>query len=66
MTRVAARLTTEAEVASPCINVCRMDAASGYCEGCRRTLEEIACWSAYSAAQKRAVLARLPARFKKP
>ncbi|MFA5912231.1 MAG: DUF1289 domain-containing protein [Burkholderiales bacterium] len=52
----------ETEVASPCINVCRMDAASGYCEGCRRTLEEIACWSAYSAADKRAVLTRLAAR----
>ena len=50
------------EVASPCIDVCRMDAASGYCEGCRRTLEEIASWSTYSAAEKRAVLARLPAR----
>lgn len=52
----------ETEVASPCIDVCRMDAKSGYCEGCRRTLDEIAGWSAYSAAQKRAVLARLPAR----
>ncbi len=56
----------EAEVASPCINVCRMDAASGYCEGCRRTLEEIACWSVYSPAEKRAVLAQLPARNAKP
>ncbi len=55
----------EAEVASPCINVCRMDAASGYCEGCRRTIEEIACWSAYRAAEKRAVLARLPTRSPK-
>ena len=52
----------EQEVASPCINVCRMDAASGYCEGCRRTLDEIASWSTYSAAEKRAVLAQLPAR----
>ncbi len=52
----------EEEVASPCINVCRMDAVSGYCEGCRRTLEEIACWSVYSAAEKRAVLAQLPSR----
>ena len=54
------------EVASPCVNVCRMDAASGYCEGCRRSLEEIAGWSVYSPAQKRAVLARLPARNPKP
>ncbi len=52
----------ETEVASPCINVCRMDETSGYCEGCRRSLEEIACWSVYSAAEKRAVLALLPAR----
>jgi len=56
----------EAEVASPCINVCRMDAASGYCEGCSRSLEEIACWSAYGNAEKRAVLAQLPARKKTP
>jgi len=58
--------TQEAEVASPCIDVCRMDAASGYCEGCRRTLEEIAAWSAYSSAEKRAVLAQLPARKARP
>lgn len=50
------------EIGSPCINVCRMNDASGYCEGCRRTLEEIACWSGYSPAQKRAVLVQLPAR----
>ena len=58
----AALRAQDAEVASPCIDVCRMDAASGYCEGCRRSLEEIACWSEYTAAEKRAVLALLPAR----
>ena len=56
--------TQDAEVASPCVNICRMDAASGYCEGCRRSLDEIASWSAYSQAEKRAVLALLPARKK--
>ena len=50
------------ELASPCINVCRMDAASGYCEGCRRSINEIAAWSTYSDEQKRAVLAQLPTR----
>ena len=58
----AALLKQELEVASPCIDVCRIDAASGYCEGCRRNLEEIASWSAYGPAEKRAVLALLPAR----
>ena len=31
-------------VASPCINVCRMDARSGLCDGCYRTIDEIAAW----------------------
>ncbi len=60
----AAVLKQEPEVASPCVDVCRMDAASGYCEGCRRSIDEIASWSSYSAAQKRAVLVQLPARKK--
>ena len=32
------------EVPSPCISVCRMDAVTGLCEGCFRTIEEIAAW----------------------
>ncbi|WP_370637406.1 DUF1289 domain-containing protein [Cupriavidus sp. AU9028] len=27
----------------------------GYCEGCLRTIEEIAGWSGYSEADKRAI-----------
>jgi len=49
-------------VRSPCISVCRMDATSGYCEGCWRTIEEIARWSAYSEAEKRAVWLALQRR----
>ena len=52
----------DAVVASPCVSVCAMDAASGLCVGCLRTLEEIACWSALDAGGKRAILAQLPAR----
>ncbi|MDM4764715.1 DUF1289 domain-containing protein [Pelomonas sp. SE-A7] len=49
-------------VASPCINICRMHAASGLCEGCARTIDEIAGWSRMDDAGKRAVWALLPAR----
>ena len=49
-------------VPSPCTNVCKMSPVTGYCEGCQRTIGEIAGWSAYSDPQKRAVLVRLPAR----
>lgn len=52
----------EASVASPCTNVCRMDAAGGWCEGCWRTLDEIVAWGTLDDAARRAVLARLPQR----
>ena len=42
-------------VPSPCISVCRMDAATGICVGCYRTLDEIAAWSRASEDEKRAV-----------
>jgi predicted Fe-S protein YdhL (DUF1289 family) len=51
-----------AAVPSPCINVCRMHAATGWCEGCRRTLAEIAAWGGMDDAGKRAVWQQLPAR----
>lgn len=49
-------------VASPCISICRMDAASGWCEGCLRTLDEIAGWSRMDDDAKRAVWRLLPER----
>lgn len=49
-------------VGSPCTSVCRMDAASGWCIGCLRTLDEIAAWGALDDAGRRAVLQLLPAR----
>jgi predicted Fe-S protein YdhL (DUF1289 family) len=50
------------EVKSPCVNVCRMSDVTGYCEGCFRTIDEIAGWSQFSDDEKRRVLAALPAR----
>ncbi|MDB5913987.1 MAG: hypothetical protein JWP22_2662 [Ramlibacter sp.] len=44
---------------SPCISVCRMDAVTGLCEGCLRTLDEIAEWGGATDAQRRATWARL-------
>lgn len=50
------------DLTSPCINLCVMDDANGYCIGCWRTLEEIAGWIDFAPARKREVLARLEAR----
>ncbi|MFT3819144.1 MAG: DUF1289 domain-containing protein [Rubrivivax sp.] len=49
-------------VPSPCVNVCRMNAATGLCEGCLRTLDEIATWSTLGDEAKRAVWALLDQR----
>jgi predicted Fe-S protein YdhL (DUF1289 family) len=48
---------------SPCIDVCRIDEKTGLCEGCLRTIDEIAAWGALDAAARRAVLDRLPERW---
>ena len=49
-------------VLSPCTNVCRMDTRTGWCEGCWRTIDEIAAWAALDEDARRAVLARVAAR----
>jgi len=49
-------------VPSPCISVCRMDARTGLCEGCFRTIDEIARWSALPDAERRAVWRAIGAR----
>jgi predicted Fe-S protein YdhL (DUF1289 family) len=49
-------------ITSPCINLCRMSAATGLCEGCLRSLDEIAHWSAYDDDAKRRVLAAIERR----
>jgi len=53
---------TAPPVPSPCVNICRMDEASGLCEGCLRTLDEIACWSLLDDAEKREVWQQLARR----
>lgn len=49
-------------VSTPCIKVCVIDPASKLCEGCGRTLAEIAQWSRLSEAERQAIMAELPKR----
>lgn len=51
-----------AVLASPCVNVCRIDAGSGLCLGCARRLDEIAGWGTAPESRQRDILAQLPAR----
>lgn len=50
-------------VFSPCVNICALDEASGWCIGCGRTGDEIACWSTVDDAGRQAILDRLPPRM---
>jgi predicted Fe-S protein YdhL (DUF1289 family) len=49
-------------VPSPCINVCRMVPATGLCEGCMRTIDEIVAWGRADDDYKRAIWAEIRRR----
>jgi predicted Fe-S protein YdhL (DUF1289 family) len=48
-------LAVPENVSSPCVSVCVMDAQSGLCRGCWRTIAEIAAWSGSGDDSKRQV-----------
>jgi predicted Fe-S protein YdhL (DUF1289 family) len=48
--------------ANPCINVCRMDLNARYCQGCMRTLTEIARWERMGVSQRIDLAAQLQRR----
>lgn len=43
------------DVPSPCISICKLDSATEFCEGCFRTLDEIAAWGRMDDESKREV-----------
>ena len=51
---------------SPCVGICTIDAPSGFCAGCGRTIDEIVGWGGLSQAERVAVMAMLPARLRAP
>ena len=55
-------LDEEASAPSPCISVCRMDAVTGLCEGCFRTLDEVACWGMAADEERRSIWRQLAER----
>ncbi len=50
-------------IESPCVNICTLDARSGICLGCGRTIDEIARWTAMAPAERARVMHELPARL---
>jgi len=59
-------MTEFSPVQSPCVSICTMDSNTGWCEGCLRTIDEIAQWSGMSDPQKRMVWQQLALRRATP
>lgn len=49
---------------TPCIKICVIDPASGFCIGCGRTGGEIGSWMGMQSGQRRDIMATLPERLK--
>ena len=47
-------------IESPCVKICTLDARSGQCLGCGRTIDEIARWIAMDARERARVIGELP------
>jgi predicted Fe-S protein YdhL (DUF1289 family) len=50
-------------IESPCVKVCTLDARSGICLGCGRTIDEIARWTVMNAAERTRVMDELSDRL---
>jgi predicted Fe-S protein YdhL (DUF1289 family) len=55
--------TIETTIESPCNRVCVVHPGSRQCIGCGRTLDEIAQWAGLTGAERRRIMAQLPARL---
>lgn len=55
--------TTAAPMDTPCTKICTLDARTGLCMGCGRTVDEIAAWSRMSDGERRRIMDELRARM---
>lgn len=50
---------------SPCIDICRFDSRTGWCEGCGRTIPEVRSWRNMRPGAKRSVNRDLAKRLQR-
>lgn len=55
-------MTPTLTAVSPCVKLCNIDAVSGFCVGCRRTLAEISQWKQLDEQGRLKILAELKTR----
>lgn len=49
-------------VMSPCIGICTVDRKSGFCLGCKRTIDEIGRWMMLEDPERQKIIDQLPVR----
>ncbi len=49
-------------VQSPCVRLCGIDEATGFCIGCYRTLDEVVAWQQLTQTQQLQVVAQCDTR----
>jgi len=54
----------EIHLETPCTKVCVVHPAQSLCIGCGRSLDEIARWVEFDAAERARIMTALPARLK--
>jgi uncharacterized protein len=50
-------------IETPCVKICTLDARSGLCLGCGRTIDEISRWASLSVSERSQVMDELPSRL---
>jgi predicted Fe-S protein YdhL (DUF1289 family) len=55
--------SVETPIETPCTRVCVVHPALGLCVGCGRSLDEIAHWIDFDAAERTRIMAQLPSRL---
>jgi predicted Fe-S protein YdhL (DUF1289 family) len=56
------QLEIQGMLPSPCVGICRLDDATGWCLGCARDANELGCWRDLSPAAQALIWADLPRR----
>jgi len=49
-------------IESPCVSICSVSPETRHCDGCGRSLKEIARWSRMTDGERATVMAELPDR----
>ena len=50
-------------ISSPCRDICCLNDDTGLCEGCGRTISEIAQWTSLTEAARKSIMEQVPQRL---